>query len=314
MLKPYLSLLLLLLFVADLGAQITIKQSSATIRQTITARTKTEVLDLAGQPIGEPILSAGTTSPEEIKPAVIIELVTDADLAEVMTKVESSTCVPKRLSPTRYLIDNPGRHEIKAELINWTAKTWEQANAVVRIEGDDQDQDEEPGPAPTPEPEPEPEPEPATVEALRVLVVYESAQLAGLPESQREILFSKPLRDWLQGNTVKVNGVSAYRFFDQNQQFAPGADPAFKELMKRERASLPWLILQDADSGRVAYEGPLPANLTGMLQKLNETKPPRAPALKPAAHGSLKLVPIYQTVCERGVCREVVTYQWREVR
>ena len=122
-----------------------------------------------------------------------------------------------------------------------------------------------PGPTPPVPPDP-PKPDPAPIPApgLRVLIVYETADLAKLTAGQRAILYSAKVRAHL--DSVCVKGPDArtaeWRLWDQNVD-ASGESVLWQNAMKRARASLPWVVI--SNPGKGGYEGPLPDGTEAFL-------------------------------------------------
>lgn len=105
---------------------------------------------------------------------------------------------------------------------------------------------------PTPPPGPAPIPDPG----LRVLMVYETAELSKLPPSQLAALYSTGMRAYLSTACVKgADGKTPeWRCWDQNTPTDLAPD-VWKRAMARPRTSLPWLIVSN---GKAGYEGPMP--------------------------------------------------------
>jgi hypothetical protein len=111
---------------------------------------------------------------------------------------------------------------------------------------------EPPGPTPDPTPTPTPDGEaPIPEPGFRVLIVYESADLANLPRW----LGDADLAGYLDAKCVKgPKGVAEWRMLDQHISVA--ADMVlWAKALGRKRDSLPWLIVSN---GKAGYEGPLP--------------------------------------------------------
>jgi hypothetical protein len=124
-------------------------------------------------------------------------------------------------------------------------------------------------PDPGPKPPVPPDPPPMPVEGKRVLILYESADLSKYPAAQREILFSKAVRDYLKAKCDKdpqADDGAAWRMWDDDIEITQQEAKGWKDLMSRPRASVPWLIV----TGRGTFEGPLPANTTEMLTVLKK--------------------------------------------
>ncbi len=118
---------------------------------------------------------------------------------------------------------------------------------------------------PTPPPVP-PGPAPIPGDGLRVLIVYESADLSKLPKDQLNVLYSQSVRGYLDTHCAKgADGKTPeWRVWDQNVPTGAEAK-AWQDAMARKRDTLPWLIVSNGKSG---YEGPLPPNTDAMLRTL----------------------------------------------
>lgn len=118
-----------------------------------------------------------------------------------------------------------------------------------------------PGPTPIP-----PGPVPIPDAGLRVLIVYESADLTRLPKEQSSILTSQTIRQWLNAHCVlgPDGKTKEYRLWDQNVD-PSGESKVWQDAMKRDRKSLPWLIVSNGQKG---FEGPLPGTIEETLKVL----------------------------------------------
>lgn len=106
--------------------------------------------------------------------------------------------------------------------------------------------------------------DPIPGDEFRVLLVYESDDLDNYPRAQVDAMYSSEVRQYLMAN-CPANG---YRILDQHAD--TGLDlPIWQEAMKRERKSLPWLVI-DAKGG--GYEGPMPADSAALLDLLRKYK------------------------------------------
>jgi hypothetical protein len=114
-------------------------------------------------------------------------------------------------------------------------------------------------PVPPVPPVPPPNPAPIPADGFRVLVVYETADLAKMPPAQQQILFSGPVRSYL--NSVCVadpdGKTKAWKIWDKDTDTS-AVDRTWQDAMKRPRASMPWVIISNHPKG--GYEGPLPAS------------------------------------------------------
>lgn len=148
---------------------------------------------------------------------------------------------------------------VKALTVDWTAKKFlnDFGSIKVIIGG------VIPPTPPTPDP-PKPDPNPPTPPApipsagLRVLIVYETADLGKLPIAQANVLTSKTLRDYLDSRCV--NGTDSktkeWRIWDKDVSTA-NVPKLWQNAMARPRQSLPWITISNGAAG---FEGPLPTN------------------------------------------------------
>lgn len=140
----------------------------------------------------------------------------------------------------------------------------------------------EPGPAPpvppgpqppTPPVPPAPPPAPIPVTGLRVLIVEESGDRAKLPAPQQAIIFSRPVRDWLDANCLpdkNMQSGKAWTIQDKDTDLT-GLGAVWEDLRKRARTGTPWIVI-DSDQG-VLHEGPLPADVPSTLSLLGKFAP-----------------------------------------
>lgn len=124
----------------------------------------------------------------------------------------------------------------------------------------------QPDPGPSPGPGPTPGPVPIPGQGLRVLIVYESADLPKMPSAQVQMLTAKEVLDYLDAKTAKVNGQPEYRKFDQNAD-VKGESQTWQDAMARPRASVPWIVISNGTTG---YEGALPANKNDLMTLLRK--------------------------------------------
>ncbi len=124
-----------------------------------------------------------------------------------------------------------------------------------------------PGPGPVPPPTP-PDPPPPTppptpptpkVKNLRVLIVFDSAKKNELSQGHKDIIYSTPVRTWLDTKTIQdVDGKThAWRIWASTVDAS--AVPHWKKLLDRPRTSLPWLVVEG--DGNPVYEAALPASV-----------------------------------------------------
>lgn len=127
--------------------------------------------------------------------------------------------------------------------------------------------DAPPGPGPDPKP-PDPKPDPPGPKptgGLRVLIVYESANLAAMPEAQSKILFSAQVRAALNAACEADGAVKGWRIFDKDVD-ASGDTAGWAALLARPRASVPWVVM--TRGGTVVHDAALPADADAFLALL----------------------------------------------
>ena len=123
-------------------------------------------------------------------------------------------------------------------------------------------------PGPTP-PGPTPGPAPIPLEGLRVLIVYESADLAKLPAGQHAVLYGEKVRGYLDSKcAVGADGrTREWRIWDKDASVINEAKH-WQDAWARPRGpQLPWLIISN---GKEGYEGPLPVAVEEMMLLLKK--------------------------------------------
>lgn len=115
----------------------------------------------------------------------------------------------------------------------------------------------DPGPGPKP---PDPGPTPIPVDGFKVVVVYESADLSKIPLAQTTLLNSATWREYARSK-------GEWRAIDKDVSDIGNDKQWVKDVLKRPRASTPWVIVSN---GKTGYEGPLPANLDAMMALLKK--------------------------------------------
>lgn len=123
----------------------------------------------------------------------------------------------------------------------------------------------DPKPPVPPDPKPPKPPDPPTPstspfpgEGLRVLVVYESADLTKYPQAQLSIMTGLKSTAFLNTKcAVGPDGKTReWRMYDKDVDTSRDF-PVWRDAMKRPRTSIPWLLV---GNGKTGYEGPLSAN------------------------------------------------------
>ena len=136
----------------------------------------------------------------------------------------------------------------------------------------------DPGPGPGPNPPVPPGPAPIPVDGLRVLIVYESADLAKLSISQQAIVYGKTMRDLLNDKCVvgPDGKTREWRFWDKDVDVS-AESKLWQDAMKRDRKTLPWLIISN---GKAGFEGPLPGTTGEMTTLLAKYEPAKSKGVK----------------------------------
>ena len=114
-----------------------------------------------------------------------------------------------------------------------------------------------PDPKPDPKPDPTPTPAPISLAGLSMLVIEEQMDRGKIPQEQYNVMFGKPMRDWINGSVVKEGAQPAFRLLDKNQTIA-GEAKHWQDAFKRRPPGFatPWIVISNGTTG---WEGPLPA-------------------------------------------------------
>ncbi len=131
-----------------------------------------------------------------------------------------------------------------------------------------------PGPGPDPGPSPDPfvtakDPfvKAGAPAGFRCLMVYDSNKLSTLPGDQRQVLYSDVIRAYLRSHCiVGTDKVPDWRVFPTDED-TTNDDPMWGRVMKRPRASVPWLVL---GNGKAGFEGPLPLTIDDTMALLTK--------------------------------------------
>jgi len=118
-------------------------------------------------------------------------------------------------------------------------------------------------PGPTP-----PGPTPLPGDGLRVLIVYETAELSRYPKEQLSVLYGSAVRGYLDTHCVRGpdGKTPEWRCWDANVPTGAEAK-VWQEAMARKRDRLPWLVVSN---GTARFEGPLPATVEETLKLLKQ--------------------------------------------
>lgn len=131
----------------------------------------------------------------------------------------------------------------------------------------------DPGPLP-PEPKPpEPKPPEPSVQPLRVLLVYETAELSKMAKSQRDILYSVApggVRAYLETKCVMGpdGKTREYRIWDKDLDTT--AASAEWKAARAAAKGVPGIVVLSGQTNAVLHAGPLPANITETLTLLKK--------------------------------------------
>lgn len=122
----------------------------------------------------------------------------------------------------------------------------------------------QPGPTPPPPPPPPPpEPAPIPMDGLRVLIVYESADMTKYPIETQVILAGADVREFLKKNCAAESANrAAFRIYDVDTNVTNDL-PVWQQAMARPRSQVPWVIISN---GKTGYEGPLPKTPSEFLE------------------------------------------------
>jgi hypothetical protein len=134
-----------------------------------------------------------------------------------------------------------------------------------------------PQPPPPPPPPPPPGPSPIPVEGNRVLIVYDRTKSNQLPQEQQDILYETDafsVRAYLNSKCIlgTDNKTREWRIWDASTD-ASNEAKLWQDVLKRNRTSLPWIVISTGHSG---YEGPLPATVADTIKLIKQYFEPAA--------------------------------------
>lgn len=202
----------------------------------------------------------------------------------VGTDASGKASVPQliKVGARLIIVAKPGTYTVSLTSVDFDKKTIEEAETVVTFQGDLPPVPPGPVPPGPVPPGPTPTPAPIPTAGFRVLMVYESADLAKLPPAQQAVLYDKGIRDYLRDKCVlgPDGKTKEFRIYDQNVDMSADTD-LWKEAMKRKRDSVPWIVVSNHPKG--GYEGPLPATVADtmtLLKKYSEMQTARQEARK----------------------------------
>lgn len=164
-----------------------------------------------------------------------------------------------------WLVGPPGEYAVECVsiLLDKDGRTViEEAAVTLTVEG-------APDPAPPVPPVPPNPPVPPTpAGALRVLVVYESADLPKLPAAQQAMIFDAKVRAALKDRTDKAGpDARGWNIWDKDTDVSQTAK-FWQDAMKRPRSATPFVHVFKGDVP--VFEGPLPADAPAMLDLLTK--------------------------------------------
>ncbi len=213
--------------------------------------------------------------PEQVsaKPGRMVRILSTHDGTDPVLWVNTSEDADLIASETgKYAIFSavtPGKYRIAAYSTE-KGKATEPVYCTVTVEGVVPPAPVPPGPNP-PGPGPTPGPVPIPDAGLRVLVVYETADLSKLPKEQLAILTSTAVRAYLSSKCVKGpdGKTPEWRVFDRNVTMT-NESPLWQAAMKKatdNANALPFILISNGTAG---YMGPLPANVDDTLALLKK--------------------------------------------
>lgn len=166
---------------------------------------------------------------------------------------------PKVITENVYEIDQPGKWWIVAKVNDRQKDLFGEAELFLELTGKGP---KPPGPTPNPD-----NPAPIEGKGLRVLFVVESADATKLTSGQNQILYGST-RDFLNRHCAKGDdGTSPdWRILDPDTPFTDKSH-RFAKALARPRASTPWVIISNGETG---YEGPLPESPEEMALLLDQ--------------------------------------------
>ena len=127
------------------------------------------------------------------------------------------------------------------------------------------------GPQPPPKPDDPDVPviaPPIDGDGFKVLIVYEAMDTNSLTPAQSNAIYGKALRDFLNSKcaTGTDGKTREWRIFDKDVD-TTSAPPQWAKAMKRDRKSVPWIVVSN---GKTGVECPLPATEADIMALLNK--------------------------------------------
>lgn len=159
----------------------------------------------------------------------------------------------------------PGRYEFAGYWIDFDARKANAVKLAFVIEGTDNRPDP-PSPNPDVPPEPSTDP-PIPLEGLRVLISFDATTATNLPPSQLVVIYGRKLREYLDANTpIGAENQHEWRIWP-HQVDARGEKKHWQNAMKRNRKTLPWILISN---GTIGFEGPLPSTVDETLSLIKK--------------------------------------------
>lgn len=250
-----LAIFLILLFGSRSFAQIEISYVQA----------KSLVGVTAPRLVGDRIL-VGDDSKPSVSQVAIISVKTPAKFVTLKARkslFESAQLT--KISDTEWILSGEGRWKVEATSFDPDRGIDEAAVEIVI--------GPRPGPTPDPEPDPKPDPTPEPPKDLpiagdgfRVLITYESADMATYPEAQKQVMYSQEVRSYLSSKCVAVAGTPEWRVLDKDSDMT-NTSKIWQDAMKRPKPSIPWIQITN---GKEGFEGPLPKSTAEALTLLRK--------------------------------------------
>lgn len=252
--RSLLAAILIASFCQPTFAEISVSVKKAKAVVTVESTETTQVQTEDGDGIGKPKVLSLDPQVREGKPVAILIVKTDRPIDELLIKPKSKTCKPLQISPGVFYVNESGTHFVEVNVIGQNPLTWDYETVTLTVGKD-------PNPPPGPDPD---QPAPIDLPGLRVLIVYESADVSRLTIGQIEILRGKKMADFLNANCVK----DGWRVLDKDAKFT-NPDHHWAKALKRDRTALPWIIVSN---GKTGFEGPLTETADQAIELIEKYK------------------------------------------
>ena len=260
----YLVALMLGCVCTSLLAELTVDVRAATTVVTSTTTDATQITTEDGDEIGDEVVNVRDPVVSKGQPVAVMILKSPIGFEALKVKSKCDTADVIKVLPNVFFVGKPGTHVVRFDTLSIEPFSWDDVTVTVMV-GDAPPLPDDPDP-PLP---PLPDGLPIDGTGLRVLIVYETSDLATMPREQNAILFSAELRSLLTANCVNVGGTPEWRILDQNTQFTDAAGKWAKAIAK-PRASIPWIAISNGVTG---YAGPLPENESKTIELVKKYIP-----------------------------------------